>query len=140
SSADADITISLNPADNTSVIIESLGDGGIMFQPETETMTFGAASEAPVAGYQKRVVRQLWPAQGGFFFVLARDGKHYAKLALGVSVGDKLDGSGPHIILDESVSFYCDYQPDGSRVLDSNPTKYSFPFFAFGIDADSLNH
>lgn len=137
-SPDADIIISLNPDDKTSVSIESRGDGGVMFQPETETLNYSAASEAPVAGYQKRVVRRFWPSQGGFLFILARDGKHYAKLALGVDVVTE-PGGGAHVTLDLPVSFFSNYQPDGSRSLDSNPTKSSFPFSKFGIDPNSLN-
>lgn len=141
-SAEADITITLNPEDKTqrSVIIESQGDGGLIYQRETETYIFATALEAPADGYHRRVVEHFLPhaSEGWFLFVRARDGKHYAKLALGITEILQPDGSF-YVSLEELTKFRCDYQPDGSRNLASNPTKYSFPFSEFGFDPNSLN-
>jgi len=140
-SPDADITISLNPDDNTnrSVIIESLGDGGIIFQ-STNTLSFATALEAPPSGYLGRAVKEFLPhsSEGWFLFVRARDGRHYAKLELGISTILQPDGAF-YVSLDQATRFACNYQPDGSRNLGGNPTKNSFPFSKFGFDADSLN-
>lgn len=141
-SDEADITITLNPEDKTkrSVIIESQGDGGMIYQRETETYTFAAALEAPADGYQRRVVKQFVPhaSEGWFLFVRARDGKHYAKLGLGINEVLQPDGSF-YVTFDVPTTFSCNYQPDGSRNLASNPTKNSFPFSQFGFDPNSLN-
>jgi hypothetical protein len=141
-SDEADITITLNPEDQTkrSVIIESQGDGGLIYQSETEAYIFATALEAPADGYQRRVVKHFVPqaSEGWFLFVRARDGKHYAKLGLGINEVLQPDGSF-YVSFDGPITFSCNYQPDGSRNLASNPTKYSFPFSQFGFDPNSLN-
>jgi hypothetical protein len=141
-SPEADITINLNPDDNAkaSVVIESLGEGGVIYQAETETLNSVTALEAPAGGYQRQVVKKFLPhsSEGWFLFVRARDGKHYAKLVLGITTILQPDGTF-YVSLDQATRFACNYQPDGSRNLGGNPTKNSFPFSEFGFDANSLN-
>jgi hypothetical protein len=73
------------------VLVEALGDGGLVYQEYGEGIDFYNTPEAPISGYS----RQLPADTGamGVFYALARDGKHYAKVRLrsGAPKRTKLD-------------------------------------------------
>jgi len=138
SSSDADLVIDRDSADKTSIMVESQGEGGVIFQPSNDSINFANAREAPPSGYQKRVSLQFSSSKPipGFLFVRARDGKRYAKLTFGISTITGPEGA--RLSFDDPSRFTWAYQPDGSRILETGPTKNSFPFSAFGIDEKSI--
>jgi hypothetical protein len=130
-SADADIRLVRN-SDKGAVLIEALEEGGLIFQTYDERVDFYNSPEAPVSGYSKRL--PVLPNVTGIFYVLARDGNHFAKVRL--IPGFKQTRYG------EDYSAYWPqwaYQPDGSRSLEIAIGKeYLFPFEKFGLNRESL--
>ncbi|MEP7272752.1 MAG: hypothetical protein ABI882_14720 [Acidobacteriota bacterium] len=122
---DADIRLSIDAKSNVAVL-EALGEGGIIFQPEARGIDFYNTPEAPDAGYVKQW--RIDPKTLGHYFIRTRDGKHFAKLRL-VRVPT------PHITYWPHFA----YQSDGSRNLEiAVGTDYPFPFEQFGLKRESL--
>jgi hypothetical protein len=115
------------------VLVEALGEGGLVYQEYGKEIDFYNTPEAPISGYS----RQLPADTGsmGIFYALARDGKHYAKVRLR-SGGPRRTGK----FSDLSAYFIqWAYQPDGTRNLEISVGKeYMFPFERFGLKRDSL--
>jgi hypothetical protein len=114
------------------VLVEALGDGGLVYQEYGEGIDFYNTPEAPISGYS----RQLPADTGamGVFYALARDGKHYAKVRL-------RSGAPKRTKLDDLSAYFMQwaYQPDGTRSLEIAVGKeYMFLFERFGLKRDSL--
>jgi hypothetical protein len=73
----ADIKL-VKDSEKRETFIESLGEGGVFLQPYSPGVDFYNTPEAPHSGYVKRLTVNT----EGIYYVLARDGKHYAKVGL----------------------------------------------------------
>src|SRR5215470_8533968 len=62
------------------VLVEALGEGGLVYQEYSERIDFYNTPEAPIQGYSKQSAANLGSI--GVFYAIARDGKHYAKVRL----------------------------------------------------------
>jgi hypothetical protein len=134
--SDADIAIVRDASDNSTAFLECIGGGGIAFQPFTDASDFYNSPEAPVGGYQKRV--NLETASKGFYFIVARDGEHYAKARLLISISHDSIGS---LDVDlENTRVIWAYQSDGTRDLEiASGKNLPFPVEMFGLARDSLD-
>lgn len=137
SKTDADIVLVQKAEDPISPILETQGEGGIIFQPFYDTVDFYNTPEAPSAGYQKQ--SHINRTQAGVYFVRTRDGKHYAKFRLLVELAQPPQG--PPYLDFESARLLWAYQPDGTRNLEIAPSKnFPFPVEKFGLKRESLRH
>lgn len=132
---DADIVLVLNTQEPNSAILETQGDGGIVFQPFDDTTDFYNTPQAPSAGYQQQ--SSINRAQPGLYFVRTRDGKHYAKFRLLVDIVYPPEGL-PYLDF-ESARLLWAYQSNGTRNLEITPSKnFPFPIEKFGLKRESL--
>jgi hypothetical protein len=115
------------------VLIEALGEGGLVYQEYGKGIDFYNTPEAPISGYSKQLPADT--GSMGVFYAIARDGKRYAKVRLftpAFKLADNLDNFTVHGV-------QWAYQPDGTRNLEiAVGEKYLFPFERFGLKRDSL--
>lgn len=135
-SADADFVITENPNDKSTAFIETQGAGGVIFQPFSNKLNFSNATEAPMTGYSNRAV--IDHSQAGVYFLRTRDGNHYAKFVLNVSLVMSPDSSS-YLDFEQRTRMVWVYQPDGTRNLERDSKGILFPCYKFGVDCETAN-
>lgn len=126
----ADIKL-VRDTEKGSAFIESLGEGGVFLQPYLPGVDFYNTPEAPHSGYFKRLPVHM---ENGMYYILAGDGRHYAKARF--MPGFKNTPRG-----EDYSSYWVQwaYQPDGTRNLEIAVGKnYPFPFYNFGLNQELL--
>jgi Carboxypeptidase regulatory-like domain len=130
-SEEADIILGKS-AESGKIYLEACGEAGLIFQLYDETVDFYNTPEAPATGYEKRLPLN----RAGLYYVMTRNGKHYAKVRLLSGLKTTPKGS--------DFSYYWPqwvYQPDGSRNLEVRADKnLPFPLEKFGINRESLRN
>jgi len=128
-SPDADIRLTTAQGGNE-LLIEVLGEGGLVYQQYDKNKDFYNTPIAPDSGYSKRLPL---PDKMGIFYVITKDGKHYAKIRL-IPGGVKKTDHGDNY---NAYWLQWSYQPDGTKNLEIAPNKsMPFPFYKFGLKAD----
>lgn len=131
----ADFVIRQDQNEKTTAYLEAQGEGGLIFQPFNEEVDFYNSPEAPATGYEKRV--EVNQTDMGLYFLLTRDGRHYAKFRFIAPVSIPPEGAA-YLAL-ESTQLIWAYQPDGTRNLEIEPDRgIPFPFHRFEVDVRSL--
>jgi hypothetical protein len=90
------------------VLVEALGDGGLVYQEYGEGIDFYNTPEAPISGYSRPLPADT--GSKGVFYALARDGKDYAKV-------QSRSGAPRRTKLDDLSAYFMQlaYPPDGTR-------------------------